>query len=458
MTHTPCLTVAERLYGLSLIWQEANYNFAYFDRVPDLDWDATYREYMARVIAAEDLASYYDLLARFTALLKDGHTGVVPPVSLYLSRDRPKLMLMNVQHTPIVTNASQAIGSCVPIGSALLEVDGIEAQEYLATRVVPLVAETTLHRRWDHAVARVLLGPQGSPVTCRFHTPGGDTVTLELLRNRRTETSPWLRPTGVPDPWEFMYFDEWVFTMEQGDAPFTEFEFKVLEGNLAYVALNSFMKETVMTAFTGKLPTIRQCSGLVLDLRKNHGGKDGYAYGVVKHFLRRPTEVLRPRTLKHIASYRAHGVTWKDTPADQFPEWAKEQVLCYRRQWWHEENWGTTQPSPEILNLPTAILTGSETASAAEDFLMAFESGKGQAIRIGAGTAGSSGMPVIEALPGGGQVGVCTVHMPWPEDVWRKGIEPHICVEPTVGDVIRNEDRALQTAVRHLHGDKAVGA
>jgi hypothetical protein len=41
-----CLSVVERLSGLSLIWQEANYNFAFFDRVPDLYWDASYREYI----------------------------------------------------------------------------------------------------------------------------------------------------------------------------------------------------------------------------------------------------------------------------------------------------------------------------------------------------------------------------------------------------------------------------
>ena len=46
------LSVSERLYGLALIWQEANYNFAFFDRVPDLDWDASYREYLSRVISA----------------------------------------------------------------------------------------------------------------------------------------------------------------------------------------------------------------------------------------------------------------------------------------------------------------------------------------------------------------------------------------------------------------------
>jgi len=42
MKNSVCLSVAERLYGLSLIWQEANYNFAFFDRVPNLDWDASH--------------------------------------------------------------------------------------------------------------------------------------------------------------------------------------------------------------------------------------------------------------------------------------------------------------------------------------------------------------------------------------------------------------------------------
>ena len=49
------LSIPERLYGLSLIWKEAAYNFAFFDRIPELDWDAAYREYIPQAIAAEDL-------------------------------------------------------------------------------------------------------------------------------------------------------------------------------------------------------------------------------------------------------------------------------------------------------------------------------------------------------------------------------------------------------------------
>ena len=36
---------------LSELWSDAKYNFVYFDQVPDLDWDAAYRESITRVLA-----------------------------------------------------------------------------------------------------------------------------------------------------------------------------------------------------------------------------------------------------------------------------------------------------------------------------------------------------------------------------------------------------------------------
>jgi C-terminal processing protease CtpA/Prc len=145
----------------------------------------------------------------------------------------------------------------------------------------------------------------------------------------------------------------------------------------------------------------------------------------------------------------------KDTPADKIPglgEVDRERLLCYRKQWLHEESWGYIEPSEETLSLPTAILTDSETLSAAEDFIMAFESGKGGAIRVGRSTGGSTGQPIVQKLPGGGILWVCTIRMPWPALVGRKGIEPNIQIEPTVEDVIRNEDRMLKMAQSSITG------
>jgi carboxyl-terminal processing protease len=453
MANQEYLSAVDRMYGLSLIWREAKYNFAFFYRVPDLDWDYAYREYIPQVIAAEDLLTYYDLLSRFTALLKDGHTLVLSPKSLHLSLDRPKLALMNVENVPIVTNASLDLSESVPIGSALLEIGGIDSREYLLKRTVPAVCETTPHRLLDHATARLLLGSQGSQVECKFHTPDGSTIEMELVRNRRMDPSPWLRTAQVPGPWEFRFFDEWFYD----EAPYPSFIFRKLDGNVCYIALNSFMDQTVPALFTEKLPVIRHSSGLILDLRKNHGGSDDVGYSIAAHFLRQTTETIPVRSPQNIAFYRASGVSLKDTPPEKIAdlsERAREQLLCFQNQWYYEEHWGPIQPAPEIFSLPTVLLTDSETGSAAEDFIMAFESGKSLATRIGSGTAGSTGQPLIQDLPGGGGFAICTIRMPWPEAVWQKGIEPNIYVEPTIEDVIKNEDRALETAVSYLCGDK----
>jgi len=32
------LTTEEKLYGLSKLWKESSYNFAFFDQVPNLNW------------------------------------------------------------------------------------------------------------------------------------------------------------------------------------------------------------------------------------------------------------------------------------------------------------------------------------------------------------------------------------------------------------------------------------
>jgi C-terminal processing protease CtpA/Prc len=451
MENLVCPPVSERLYGLSLIWQEANYNFAFFDRVPELDWGAAYREFIPQVSAANDLFTYYDLLAKFAALLKDGHTGVIPPKSVYLSLDRPKLTLMNIGNDPVVTNASMVIGSRVPIGSKLLEIDGRQSEEYLSTTIIPLVSENAPHRRRDRSMSLLLLGRVGSQVHCKFSTPVGEHVALDLLRNRGADADPWLRPSGAPGRSEFVNIYDYYYK----GVPFPAFGFEMLERGVGYVALNTFMDPAVVTAFEEALPTLRGCSGLILDIRKNMGGNDSCAHSIVAHFLRQPTQTCFIRSKKHIAVNKAHGVNMKDTPTDRLAdlsEWERENLLCYRNQWFHEESWGQVQPAAEILSLPTAILTSSETNSAADDFLMAFQSGKGEGIRIGGSTSGSSGQPLEVDLPGGGLGYICTVRMPEPEEVWQKGIMPHIRVEPTVEDIIHDEDRVLNTAMGYLCG------
>lgn len=83
------LTVDERVYTLSYLWKEAEYNFAFWAELPELDWDAEYKKYLPLVINARSDLEYYLLLMRFYALLRDGHTAVTPPFTLLEGRNVP---------------------------------------------------------------------------------------------------------------------------------------------------------------------------------------------------------------------------------------------------------------------------------------------------------------------------------------------------------------------------------
>src|SRR5690606_25619809 len=67
----PALGEDERVAGLSKLWSEAKFNFANFDLVPELDWDATYLEFLPRVRKAQSAVAYYAELQAFVARLHD---------------------------------------------------------------------------------------------------------------------------------------------------------------------------------------------------------------------------------------------------------------------------------------------------------------------------------------------------------------------------------------------------
>ena len=63
------LSKEDKLYGLSLFWKEASHNFAFFDQVPNLNFDNTYRKFIPKVLATETTYEYYRELMKFNALL-----------------------------------------------------------------------------------------------------------------------------------------------------------------------------------------------------------------------------------------------------------------------------------------------------------------------------------------------------------------------------------------------------
>lgn len=93
------------------------------------------------------------------------------------------------------------------------------------------------------------------------------------------------------------------------------------------------------------------------------------------------------------------------------------------------------------------------SAAVAEDFAVAFDlAGRGPL--VGEATGGSTGQPLMFALPGGGQARVCTKRDTYPDgrEFVGVGVIPDRKVPTTVADLRAGRDRALEAAIEEVRG------
>jgi C-terminal processing protease CtpA/Prc len=420
---TPMLSDADKIHGLSLLWQEANYNFAFFDQVPHLNWDSTYRAFIPQVLETRSTLEYYRTLQRFLALLEDGHTRVSLPREL--SRQHvisyPWLLTRNVDGEAYVRNVGRHLAEVIPIGSVVAAVDGLPTIEYARDAVLPYVAASTEHDRWERALRQLLEGPAEDSVHILLTTPGGESRAMTLARDRRTRESEWL--DSMPDR--------------------PRFELRWLDEGIAYVALNTFNDPDVVTDFEMHLQELASAQALVIDVRHNGGGNSSVGYGVAAYLTADTLATSRWRTREHIAARKA----WGAGGSERYAEYARMDA------WVDGGSHGAVPPANgRRLILPTVVLQDHGTFSAAEDFLVVMDQ-LPHVTTIGRPSGGSTGQPLSFELPGGGRAWICTKRDTFPDgrDFVGLGIAPDIVVRTTVADVRAGRDPALDRAIEHLH-------
>src|SRR5262249_55079639 len=127
------LPVQERVAGLSLLWSEAKCNFANFDLVPQLDWDAAYLAALPQAIAAADTPAFYRVLQALCAQLHDAHTNVSLPEALRQRAEaRPPLRTtMLAGHVFVERVPSKKLAALgLQAGQEIVRVDGEEVVAY----------------------------------------------------------------------------------------------------------------------------------------------------------------------------------------------------------------------------------------------------------------------------------------------------------------------------------------
>lgn len=98
-----------KIYELSKLWKEAEYDFAFWDKL-HIDWDAEYKAALPRVLAAKDVYDYYKELRRFAALLCDRHTDVSNGYTFSAGEDFVDVMKAHTDAVFIDSNTADPSG------------------------------------------------------------------------------------------------------------------------------------------------------------------------------------------------------------------------------------------------------------------------------------------------------------------------------------------------------------
>ncbi|MBN1360080.1 MAG: hypothetical protein JW993_05790 [Sedimentisphaerales bacterium] len=409
------LSETERLAGFARLWSEVRYNFAFFDQVPEVDWDRILIEYIPQVQAAKADVAYYKVLQRCIALLRDGHTGVwgpsdEPSYELPIRVEAVQNQAVVVQVCPIEgipehRLQAQLRTADVRIGDIVTHVDGRPVPEILSADIYPYISAST-HQGLDRqAYPRLLKGENGSMVRLGITRLDGsrDEVTLTCARY------PYPRQSN-------------------------EFACRTLTGDVVYVNLNSFGSDQVVKDFDAAYECVMAAQGLILDVRRNGGGSSSHGYAILSRLIDKDVPASHWRSPRHVAAHKAWG----------------------REEQWQEGDHGTIRPHETMhYSGPVVVLAGPDTASAAEDFVVAFQTSRRGHV-IGQKTNGSTGQPLVIELPGGGEARICTKRDTYPDGREFVGIGciPDIEIGPTRQDVASGRDIVLEKAVEWLHAQR----
>lgn len=397
------------------VWAETKFNFAFFDQVPELDWDKKVQEYIPKVTEENNIEDYYKLLKEMVVCLKDGHTDISFPKNKKQGKqyDSPPIEIQVVEDKFIITrcgNTKEIENQNIYPGLEIISIDSIPTHQYFNEHILRYNSYSTKQSDEAFGVRKLLRGLKDSKVTLEIANLQGNIRAVKLTRN-----------LNINDKVRF----EWRTWMEE---PLVEM--KKLKGNIIYFKLASFSYSKIKDEFDEKFNSLNlnKIKGIILDVRYNTGGSTNNGYAIISNFIDTPLKSSNWKTRKYLPSYRA---------------WGREE------EWYECGSHGDIEPSEGNRYLgPLVVLIGPNTFSAAEDFVVPFDFAD-RAILVGQKTGGSTGQPLYIFLPGGGSFQVCTKRDTYPDgkEFVGYGIEPDIEVHQSQKDIYDGFDRVLDKGI-----------
>jgi carboxyl-terminal processing protease len=425
------LSADERIEGFVRLWSEIKYNFAFFDRLPDLNWEKVLTEYLPQVRKNQSNQEYIRLLSRCMSELHDSHSmvlqmiqgeGVRFTVPLY-PEYAPPLCVHPVEGKAIIVEfieTEEINRARLRRGMEITHIDERPVKEVLEQELYPYLFASTPQARDAWSYPMLLNGPPGTKVQLKIRNLDNTVKTVTLTREPVDATFAAVFPKPYLGTLISLLRTEYSVFFPQGQKLPWEYrparKPRELPDGIIYVPIDSFASDEIVKHFNALFEQISHAKGLILDVRENGGGNSDTAYAIISYLTDRPLKASQWKTRQHMPSFYARR---------QKDEWYKG--------------------GPEIVQPikgkkpylgPVVVLIGPGTYSAAEDFLIPLHQSH-RATLVGQRTNGSTGQPIIINLPASGMASICTKWDTYSDgrEFIGVGVIPDVEVYPTQEEI-----------------------
>ena len=403
------ITKEQKIYELSLIWKEAEYNFAFWDNLDKtFDWDKEYRKALDKVINTNNVHDYYLELMRFIALLKDGHTSVWFPEEIIYSKDYFSFLPIEVQFIDnkyVITNNDESLVDIISRYSIIKQINGMNIEKYIEDNIYPYIWHEKKDSSSHQTIAFLLRGKEGTSVSLSLDD---GVKEYNVTINRIHKAMKYAYQKAL-----FKYEDtKSLFSSKSHSIEFTK-------DDIAIITIDSMMNDELPNDIFNNFNILKKAKGYVIDIRHNSGGNSNNSDYVASLFIGSSFKNDNTYHPIHIGAYKAWGryndldkmtedefyKKYKDNESFDFYE--KMFKICHHTLFEESHYDKTISNVPGKLDGPIVLLISSDTASAAENFVNVMKY-NANAVLVGSATYGSTGQPLNYNLESGGGFRICT--------------------------------------------------
>ncbi|MFN2566365.1 MAG: S41 family peptidase [Gemmatimonadaceae bacterium] len=418
------ITAAEALAAFDSTWhrvRRAHYDTA----MRGIDWERVREELRPRAERAATLGELRGVLGEMLGRLGESHYAIIPQETDAVLDDAgptqvdPEAQAGDVGLTVRLVGSSVVVARVVPGGPAdragvksgwVVDSVGRLTARRIAAGVARLRTDAErreAHLRLPRRVDASFFGPPGSVVRAAFRDGGGRRVIVALTR--RATPGELVRFPNLP-PFMALLEHERLPLPGQG-----------AEACVGVIRFNIWMG-ALLDDFDRAVDDLRDCRGIVVDLRGNPGGVGGMVMGIGGHFLDTVVSLGTMRTRQGELHY----------------------VVNPRR--------ATTGGRPvRPYAGPLAILVDPLTGSTSEVFAAGMQA-IGRARIFGETSAGQALPSIATRLPTGDVLLHVTADLVGPDGrrVEGRGVVPEEAVPLRREDLLAGRDAPLEAAVRWI--------